>query len=224
MNRSITQESPSLVCWEYSLRGTGLSGHTLYSGELRLDHPNVLLLCQWCYRTSLPPFLGCRMPLAKGGGGRINRFASCRILLVCSACRWWMKNQRHNPWYGTGDVFCAYIHGMGHVMCAAVVFSIIRVCVGRVLSLWWVFLLRTPPGVCMRRRVHWRSAVLRTDVYDDDSTCVEFASLCDCMSCDSRPCCPVSLHMIELLWVHCVYMWHYSRPCCSVCGHMIEPL
>ena len=200
--------SPSPICWKYSLRSTRLCERTLLSNGHRLDHPNVLLW-QWCYCASLPPFLGCKMLRDKGGGGRIDCFASCRISLVCSACRWWMENQQHKLWHGTGDVFRAYIHGMGHVMCAAVVFSITTMCAGRVLYLWWVFLPHTPPDVCMRKKAHWRSAMLSIDMYKDDSTSVEFACLHECMWCYSRPWCSVYRHMIELL-EYTLYdiVWH----------------
>ena len=166
-------------------------------------------------------------PLAKGGGGWIHCFASCRILpfAVRAGDGWRISNTI--PGMGQVMCFALYIHGMGHVMCAAAMFSIITmsVCWPCFLSLWWVFLPHTPPDVCMRMRAHWRSAVLRTDVYDDDSTCVELAGLHDCMWCCSRPCCLDCRHMLSCLeYILCDCMCHYSRPCCSVRWHMIELL
>ena len=129
MIRSITHEPESDVL-RVLMRSTGLCGRTLCSSSLRPDHPKVLLLWQWCSCcASLPPFLGCMTPLAKGGGGWIHCFASCRILpfAVRAGDGWRISDTI--PGMGQVMCFALYIHGMGHVMCVAAMFSIITMSV-----------------------------------------------------------------------------------------------
>ena len=77
--------------------------------------------------------------------------------LFCSVCRWWVENQQHNPWYGTGDVFCALHpwYGTCDVRCCDVLCHH-HVCVlAMILYLWWVFLPHTPQViVCFITRAH----------------------------------------------------------------------
>ena len=87
---------------------------------------------------SLPPFLGCGTHLAKGGGGWIHFvvFASLRILLCTVRAGDEGRISGVIPDMGQVMSLCASIHGYGTCdVCAAVMFSFITSCAGRVRSL-----------------------------------------------------------------------------------------